>query len=316
MTENRLAIGVDIGGTKIAFTLIDSQGVELATHRLPTQPDDGTDRMIDAIAEGIEHLVATGDGRIAGIGIGCPGHVDPISGIVRNAVNLNWTQVALRDDVGRRLGSQLPIFLHKDANASAIGELYFGAARGCKDFLILTIGTGLGGGAVVDGEIVIGGNAYAMEVGHIAFASQGRLCKCGLHGCPEMYVSGKGLLAGVHEYKVDFPESPLAKRLDLSTQMILEAARAGDPLALYVMDEAARWLGTVIAHYATLLNPSLVIIGGGLGEAALDLLKTGATAELRRRTLPATYEAVEIVESQVTSSAVGAACLVWHALRS
>lgn len=315
MADNRLAIGVDIGGTKIAFTLIDSAGVELATHRLPTQPDDGAERMIDAVAEGIGYLMAKGDGRIAGIGIGCPGHVDPESGTVRNAVNLNWTQVALRDDVKRRLGSRLPVFLHKDANASAMGELYFGAARGCKDFLILTIGTGLGGGAVVDGEVVIGANAFAMEVGHITFAPQGRLCKCGLHGCPEMYVSGNGLLAGIHEYRGDFPDSPLAHKLGLSTQMILEAARAKDPLAQLVMDEAARWLGTVIAYYATMLNPSLVIIGGGLGEAALDLLKDGALEEVRRRTLPTTYETLEIVKSQVTSSAVGAACLVWHALR-
>src|SRR5512143_1231851 len=154
----------------MAFTLIDPQGTELATHRLPTQPDDGTEQVIDAIAEGVKHLLASANGNVAGIGIGCPGHVDPGSGIVRNAVNLNWSQVALRDEVGRRLGSKLPIFLHKDANACALGELYFGSARAYKDFLLLTIGTGLGGGAVVDGEVVIGGNAFAMEVGHISFA--------------------------------------------------------------------------------------------------------------------------------------------------
>lgn len=313
--EIPLAIGVDIGGTKIAFTLIDQRGVELATHRLPTNPADGPDRVIDAIAAGIGHLRENANGGVAGIGIGCPGHVDPASGIVRHAVNLNWSQVALRDEVARRLGSKLPIFLHKDANACALGELYFGSARGYKDFLLLTIGTGLGGGAVVDGEVVIGGNAFAMEVGHISFVPDGRLCKCGLRGCPEMYVSGNGLLAGVQEHQGDFPDSPLTNRPDLSTQMILEAARANDPLARLVMDDAVRWLGSVIAYYATMLNPSLVIIGGGLGHAAFDLLEARVGDEVRQRTLPPTHELLKIVESQVTSSAVGAACLVWHALR-
>lgn len=155
MASENLAIGVDIGGTKIALALVDRSGAVLAERRLPMRPDDAT-TTLDEIAGAIEALRAGAPGLLAGIGIGCPGHVDPVQGIVHYAVNLGWTGVALRDGIRQRLADDLPVWVHKDTNAAALGELYFGAARGARDFIYLAIGTGLGGAAVVNGALATG----------------------------------------------------------------------------------------------------------------------------------------------------------------
>ncbi len=307
-----MAIGVDIGGTKVAFALIDERGRVYHTNRMSTQPATDTAALLDRISEGIVEMLAKAGGDIVGIGIGSPGQVDPVSGTVRNAVNLGWTEVALRDEIHRRLTVDVPIQVDKDANAGAVGELYFGAARGHRDFVLLAIGTGLGGGCISDGKVVHGGSANALEVGHISLDVNGRLCKCGLHGCPEMYVSGLGLLAGLEAHREHYPDSPLARLETPSTQAIVDAARAQDRLALAIMHEAGQWLGTIMANCAALLNPTLFVIGGGLGYAAYDLLIDTAMSEMRTRTLRTTSEGVSFALSEVQDSAVGAASLVWH----
>lgn len=307
-----LAIGVDIGGTKLAFVLINRQGESLATYQLPTQVADGTPAILDRIAQGLQVLLDQAPAPVAGIGIGVPGQVDPVEGIVHNAVNLAWTDVPLRDAVARRLSNGLPIWIQKDGNALALGEMVYGAARGCGDFVHVAIGTGLGGGAIANGQLIIGANFNPTEIGHLALNPEGRQCACGLRGCPEMYISGIGLLAGVQEHRAQYPQSALARLDHPSTTDIIQTARAGDPLAGVVFEEAARWLGAILAMCAGILNPAMFVIGGGLGHAASDLLLDGAWRELQRRTLPATYHRLQIVQSQIASSAVGAACLVWQ----
>jgi glucokinase len=165
---------------------------------------------------------------------------------------------------------------------------------------------------VVNGEVVIGANFFPTEIGHMSLDPDGRQCGCGLRGCPEMYISGKGVHAGVEAHRVAYPNTTLPEAP--TTGDILAAARAGDPLAVAVMEEAARWLGAILACCAGILNPALFVIGGGLGEAAGDLLIPGAERELRRRTLPNTHDRLRLIPSQVKSTAVGAACLVWHGL--
>lgn len=307
-----VAIGVDIGGTKIAFVLANRAGDVLAETTLLARPADGEAAVLDRIAEGIDTMIARADGDIAGVGIGCPGHVDTVRGVVRAAVNLNWTQVALLDAIRSRLKRDLPLWLHKDANAGALGEMYYGAARGVGDFVLLTIGTGLGGSAVANGQIVTGANFFAHEVGHISLDPNGRQCACGLRGCVETYISGIGLHNSLNEQRDHFPVSPLAHMAEPTTADMLEFARRNDPLALAIIAEAGRWLGTIMAVCATTLNPARIVIGGGLGHAAADLLLPRAEAELERRVLPMAYEQLEIVPAQVTNSALGAAALVWH----
>lgn len=314
MTGDQVAIGVDIGGTKIALALVDRRGNRIAEQVLPTRPDDGPDAALDQIAQAVEALRAGAPGPVAGVGIGSPGHVDPESGIVHYAVNLGWTDVPLRDGVRQRLGGELPVWVHKDTNAAALGELYFGAAQGCKDFVYLAIGTGLGGAAVAGGRLVTGLNAYAMEVGHLALYPEGRVCRCGLHGCAEAYVSGVGLVAGVRELAPAYPHSALATQSDtVTTHAILAAFERGDPLAVAVMDQAAETLGMVMGACASLLNPARFILGGGLGHAAARFWIERAGAVFRRRVLPAARDGVTVVESTVSSSAAGASALVWHA---
>jgi len=164
----------------------------------------------------------------------------------------------------------------------------------------------------VNGALATGLNAYAMEVGHLVLHPQGRQCNCGLRGCVEMYVSGKGLRAGTLEWAVTYPDSPLVERGDrVSAHDILAAFAAGDALAVAVMEQAAEVLGTVMSTCASLLNPERFILGGGLGHAAADFWITRAGAVFRAQVLPAARDGVTIVESTVASSAVGASALVW-----
>ena len=315
MTE-QLAIGVDIGGTKIGFALIDKQGQSLATYRLPTNPSEGSNAVLDRVAQGVHFLLKDAAGLVTGIGIGCPGQVNAATGIVHQAGNLGWFEVPLRAGVRQRLNIDLPIWLDIDANANALGEMYFGAAREYQDFICITIGTGLGGSAVAGGQLVIGANSYAMEIGHIGLDPNGRHCvACGMRGCPEMYVSGNGLLAGVREHLPDYPQSSLAQIGEPTTAQILAAARAKDGLALTVMAEAAEWLYKVLACCTSMFNPALLVIGGGLGHAASDFFVEGLKEQIFKRTVPMSHQGLEILQSQVNNSAVGAACLVWHRFR-
>lgn len=313
MPPDGLAIGVDLGGTKIAFALVDRQGKTLATHRLPTLPSEGADAVMDRVAQGIQHLLEQTNAPVAGVGIGSPGWLNPQTGVVHNATNLAWAEVPLKAGVQERLKTDVPIWIKKDANASALGELYFGAGRDCNDFVYIALGTGLGGGAVVSGDVVEGGRFAGMEIGHMPFNDGGRLCACGMYGCPEMYASGTGMLAGARQHLSEYPDSVLAAG-EITTEAIIQAAHAHDPLALLIMKEASDWMASVMICLMGILDPSLFIIGGGIGHAAWEWLEPGARQALLRRTKPDVYSPVPMVRSQVHSSALGAACVVWHRL--
>lgn len=301
-----VAIGVDLGGTKIAFAAVDRNGAILAAHTAPTLAPEGADAVIGRIAAGIERLAA--DFHVAGIGIGAPGPV--VNGIALNAVNLGWQGVPLVENVRAKITLDAPIWAQNDVNAGAVAEMVFGAARGLTDFVYLAVGTGLGGGAVANGRLINGALGFAMEVGHASVDPNGRLCSCGNHGCVEMYCSGKGLLAGVREHLPEFPESLLS--YESAVPAIIAAVRAGDPLALRVLAEAADALGTTLAWCVLMLNPALIVIGGGLGIAAYDLLAEPARAAMTARMIPDLAPLVQIAPSRIESSALGAAALVWH----
>ena len=312
---DKLAIGVDIGGTKIAFALVDRAGTVLATHLLPTLPAEGTEAVFDRVAQGVHHLLSLARQPVAGVGVGTPGHLDPVTGIVRIATNLDWVDAPLKSGVQSRLPGNLPVWVLKDANASALAEMYYGAARGRRDFVYVTIGTGLGGGAVLDGKLLEGPGYAAMEIGHMPFMPNHRLCACGMYGCPETALSGGGMLTVTRERLPQHPQSSLAAHADaLTTGAVVEAAHHGDPLALVVVDEMALWLGSVIITLAAILNVSFYAVGGGLGHAIADWLIPATRKTLRERATLDDYRAIEVEEALVTSSAVGAACRVWNAL--
>lgn len=312
MTQ-QVAVGVDIGGTKIAFALVDETGRALADHQLPTRPQEGEAAVLERVVQGVHELMHSAPAPVVGVGVGCPGVVDPAAGVVRQAVNLGWAQVSLRAELERRLRAHIPVHIQNDVKAAALGEHTFGAVRGQADFVYLALGTGLGGAVVAHGQVVTGAAGFATEVGHLSLDPEGRRCSCGRQGCVEMYVGGIGLLASLELYRDRYPSSALAQANEPTTASILSAAQASDPLALAILEEGGRALGWVLGMCVGILNPPLIVIGGGLGHAAWQWLMPPALRELRRRVLPQAADSTQIVPSAISVSAVGAASLVWHA---
>jgi glucokinase len=309
----RLSIGVDIGATKIAFLLMTRQGEILAERCEFTYVSGGPDAILGRVAEGILYLRSLTDIPVDGVGIGCPGTVNPYSGVVLSAANLGWRGVALRHEIQERLpDKRLPIWIQNDVNATALGEMMFGAARGCEDFVYIAIGTGLGAGAIASGTLVEGAHSQAMEVGHLSFGPDGRRCGCGRRGCPEMYASGMGFTAGFKEHRVEWPGSGLSQFEEPSTAEILHAARLNDPFALYLVEEAIIRLAPILLACVRLLNPALFVLGGGIGLAAFDLFSTGLQQRIATFTEETHEPAPRLVRSGLANSAIGAACLSWY----
>lgn len=306
-----LAVGIDVGATKIAAALVNREGAVLQAQQRPTAPGRGSEAVLDDVAALARQLLRAAPGAVAGIGIGTPGQVNSEAGVVRNAVNLGWEEVPLVAAVQARLGEGPPVWVQKDANAAALGEYIFGAAQGYDDFVYLSVGSGLGGGIVAGGRLVTGANWNAAEVGHLVLDPSGWRCACGHHGCAETVVSGPGLAQLVQLYREE-GRYQTALPAGAESEQILAAATRADALAQAALAHVGGWLGQIMAACVALLNPGLIVIGGGLGLAAFDWLVPAARAELRRRVLPASVRALQIERSEVESSAVGAASLVWY----
>jgi glucokinase len=228
---------------------------------------------------------------------------------------LGWTEVALAEvtaaTIAAQTGHNLPIWVENDANSQAVGELIFGAGRGLVSLALVTIGTGLGGGIIANRQLVAGATYTAAEMGHLSLdPDNGRFCACGLRGCVETVVSGPGLVKTAHELLSQGKRTTLSD--EFHAEEVVAAARSGDDLAQTALAETGRWLGIALAAYVTLLNPAAIIIGGGLGLSAFDLLMPTVRRELSRRALPQSQKHLRIVPAQVISSAVGAAALVWQ----
>lgn len=307
-----LAIGADVGATKIASACVTRAGEILATSQTATRVELGADAVIGQLASELNALAARESGAICGVGIGVPGLVNPIAGIVIRAVNMHWQNVALRDRVRARLAFDLPVRVDNDVRAALRGEALAGAGRGCPDFVLLTIGSGLGTAAMVNGRVVHGAHYFASEGGHFVIDPQGRVCNCGLRGCAETVVSGPGLIETTRDYLRQGHASSLDAET-LTTKAVLDAARAGDPAALAALEKMGEWLGIIMASASAWLNPARIIIGGGLGNAAFDLLYAPARETYAQRVLRGSQAGVEILRSQVESSAVGAAALAFEA---
>ena len=310
------AIGIDLGATKIAAALVTGDGQVLAARQAPTAPLDGPAAVLDRIAALANELCAEAAAyphNLLGIGLGSPGRVDALAGVVYNAVNLGWQSVPVVAELRSRLARPLPVWIQKDVNTSAVGEYVFGAAKDCPDFLFLSIGTGLGGGLMAGGRLITGANWNATELGHISFDPlDGRECVCGLRGCAETLVSGPGLAALFKRLRTESAARTALAEENPESGAILQAARAGDDLARLALIEMGRSLGQVIAFCAAVTNPSLVVIGGGLGLAAFDLILPSARMELQARVLKASHIDLRILPSRQPSSAVGAASLAWY----
>lgn len=306
-----IAIGVDVGATKIATAAVTPSGQVVATRQAATRVEQGPDAVIARIVSEIEALAAERNERLCGVGVGVPGLVNPVEGIVLDAVNMGWHDVPLRPAIAARLGARVPVHVENDVRSAVRGEALFGAGRGVKDFVLLTLGSGLGSAAMVNGQLIHGAHFFASEVGHLVLDVNGRRCNCGLNGCAETVLSGPGLVATARELLGAGAPSILESGDQLDAHDILRAARKGDAVAIAALDKVGEWLGIIMATALAWLNPGLYIIGGGLGLAAFDLILCRARAEYAIRVLPPAQQGVEIVRSQVESSAVGAAALAF-----
>ncbi len=269
------AIGVDIGGTKIAAGVVDEEGTILAQTRRATEPDDASS--IDrAVAEVYAELSASYE--VASIGVAAAGFVNSARSTVLFAPNIAWRDYPLRDRVEALIDDDVKVVVENDANAAGWAEFRFGVGRDVDDMLMLTVGTGLGGALIVDGKLVRGAWGVAAEVGHMRVVPGGHYCGCGHEGCWEQYASGSALVRDAQAAIIVDAERGAAllglaggDPQDLTGPQITEAAQAGDPLAVELLAQLGRWIGEGSASVAALLDPALVVIGGGVGAAG-DLL--------------------------------------------
>jgi glucokinase len=269
------AIGVDIGGTKIAAGVVDEDGTILAQTRRATEPDDA-DSIDRAVADAYAELSQSYD--VESIGVAAAGFVNSARSTVLFAPNIAWRDYPLRDRVRALLDDDVRIVVENDANAAGWAEFRFGVGRDVDDMLMLTVGTGLGGALIVDGKLVRGAWGVAAEVGHMRVVPGGHYCGCGHEGCWEQYASGSALVRDAQAAIVVDPERGATllglaggDAKDLEGPQITQAAQDGDPLAIDLLAQLGRWIGEGAASVAALLDPALVVIGGGVGAAG-DLL--------------------------------------------
>ncbi len=268
-----LAIGVDIGGTKIAAGVVDDQGRVIDSTRRPT-PGSDVAKTEAVIVEVVHELSARHE--VSAVGIGAAGWISHDRATVLFSPHLAWRDEPLRDALAEAIG--VPVVVENDANAAAWAEYRYGAARGARVAVMVTLGTGIGGGLVMDGVLYRGAYGVGCEYGHMSVVPDGRRCACGNRGCWEMYASGRALARDARELA---DVSPIgAEHLmrlaggnlnQLTGQLVTQAAREGDPAAVEIYTMMGRWLGRGLANLAAVLDPTVFVIGGGVSEAG-DLL--------------------------------------------
>ena len=268
-----LSIGVDIGGTKIAAGVVDHDGRILARARRDT-PAQNAERIEQTVAELVRELSL--DHEVECVGIAAAGFVDRTRSTVLFAPNLAWRDEPLRSELEELVS--LPVVVENDANAAAWGEFAFGAGADVDDLLLVTVGTGVGGGIVVGGRLHRGAAGVAAEIGHIRVVPDGRLCGCGNRGCWEQYASGNALVRDTRAAAIRQPESAryLVERAGspeaVTGPAITAAAQSGDRFALEQVRTLARWLGDGMATLAAVLDPAVIVVGGGVAEAGALLI--------------------------------------------
>jgi glucokinase len=316
----RRTIGVDMGGTKLLAGAVDTGlSVHHRVQRTLTGLDQST--VLDVAVEAVEEARASAGGEIAAVGFGIPCLMDQRSGRGVIAVNLPLANVPFGDIMAERLG--LPVFVDNDANMAALAEHRAGAARGASEAVIMTIGTGIGGGLILRGELYRGGIGAAGELGHVVIDMNGPPCQgnCPNHGCVESLASGTALAIEALRVAQELPDSGLGRALaggrELAGPLVTELAHDGDQAAIDVLATIGRNLGVAIASLVNIFNPEVVVIGGGV-IAAGELLLAPARDEVAVRALPPSKDEVRIVAAQfgVEAGMVGAAALAFDGLKA
>ena len=293
MSSRPTVLGVDVGGTKVAVGAVrDAKAHDLAEH--PTDVT-GTAALLDGI-EGTIREVIERVGQPAGVGVGVPSQIEYATGTVQSSVNIPLTGVPLRQELGRRLG--VPVFVDNDANCAALAEAQLVDDPPASELVMLTLGTGVGGGVVVDGTTFRGNTGLGAELGHFSINPDGPPCpgNCPNHGCLEAYCSGQALERDATQVASDRPEGRLARSAQdgkVEGREVVAAANEGDPDTLRIFERFAKMLGVGISGYVNVFEPRYLVIGGGLSRAS-HLFLERAEAEARARALPALWKRVTV----------------------
>ncbi|HEY0969987.1 MAG TPA: ROK family protein [Gemmatimonadales bacterium] len=323
MTSNdhRYILGLDLGGTNMTAALMPEDGSRtIAVRSVQTHRELGADGVVERMVELAESSIAAaqaevglGRHQIIGAGIGAPGPLDLAAGIVRVAPNLGWRDFPLRQRIADALG--MPTALDNDANCATLGEWWVGAARGARHVVGMTIGTGIGGGLILDGRIFHGVSGVAGEVGHTTIDANGRRCACGSYGCLEAYASGTAIAERAREALGSGEASLVLDMADgdltlITAQVVYDAADAGDVVALHIVRETAQFLGAGVANLLNTFNPEVVVIAGGVTKAG-DSLFEPLRSEVKRRAFRSAVEACRIVPGELpgTAGVVGAVAM-------
>lgn len=308
-------IGVDVGGTKIAAGRLGAGHSVEESLEIPT-PEGGM-AVVQAVAGLVQQLSAGADGAITGVGVGIPATIDAVTGIVGASNHTGMDGLNAREVLEQAVG--YPVVVDNDGNLAALAEHRLGAARDRSDAVLLTVGTGIGGGLIVGGQVFRGGRGQGAELGHVVVKGDGPPCQgnCPNHGCVETMCSGTSLGRDLRAFARDNPGTALAALHDegrLDSRSGLELAQAGDPDAIEVFATAGRWLGVAVASLTNIFDPDVVVIGGGV-SAAGELLIGPARHEYQRRALPPTRRAPLVVaELGKDAGMVGAGVLAAEAL--
>ena len=312
------AIGIDIGGTKIAGALVDPEGQIILEERVPSSASD-PDALVDAVVGLIQKLSANHE--VIGAGVAAAGFIDADQSNIIYAPNINWRNEPFKAKLEAKL--TIPVIIENDANAAAWAEYRYGAGRGYKHMIMLTIGTGVGGAIIADSHMLRGGFGIAGELGHLRMVPNGILCGCGQHGCLESYASGSALLRAAKELAGS--GNPAGERLrqiekvagQLTGQEVYQAILEKDPGALSILADLGNWLGQAIGSFTAVLDPEIVVIGGGVSSAGDLLLEPIREAYLAHLPARGYRPELKIVTAEFVNDAgvVGAADLVRVAFR-
>lgn len=296
-------VGVDLGGTKVRAVLADGSGNFLARASAATEAAKGQAYVIDNIVRTINKVLKNADhSQIVGLGIGAPGPLNPKTGMVYSPPNLpGWTNVPLRDILEDRLG--LPVYLGNDASLAALGEYTFGAGKDFRYLVYITVSTGIGGGIIDDGRVIDGAKGAAGEIGHMTIEAFGPRCNCGNYGCFEVLASGTAMRRRAIEQLQSGKPSLITELAggnieNVTGEMVEQAARRKDPLALELIRQTGIYLGIGITNALHLYNPEIVVIGGGVSRIG-DILLKPMLEEVERRAMPAFREGVPIVTTKL-----------------
>lgn len=312
-------VGIDIGGTNTVFGIVDARGAVIASSSIKTAKHANIDDYIDELYTELTKLMTTHDavGKIHGIGIGAP-NANYFTGTIEDGVNLPWpTPIPLAKLVSEKFG--IPVAITNDANAAAIGEMTYGAARGLKDFIMITLGTGVGSGIVINGQMVYGHDGFAGELGHVTVKrNNGRLCGCGRTGCLEAYCSATGVARTAREFLEIRNEPSMLRNLDIdsiTSKDVYDAAIAGDKLAQEIFEYTGDILGAALADFTTFSAPEAFILFGGLAKSG-EILMRPIRNSMEKNMMPLWKGKVNLLLSELKeadAAVLGASALGWEA---